>query len=519
MEKRFMSDARTQVMTAAGIVRGYLYDDIYVFKGVPYARAQRFQKPEDTPPWEGVRDCTSYGYVSPLLNQERPVGELLVPHRYWLMDEHCQNLNVWTPGTDGAKRPVLVWLHGGGYSAGSAIEQVAYEGENMSRLGDVVVVSVNHRLNILGYLDLSPYGERYEDSGNAGGNDIIAALKWVRKNIAAFGGDPGNVTVFGQSGGGGKVVTLLQSPEADGLYHRGAVISGVLPDGLMGSVSNDSRPLVRALLAELNLTKEQVSELETLPYELLAKAYNRVAPRLKAAGEYVGCVPRPGKSYLGNPMNVDFREETADVPLMVGTVYGEFAFAPLIYDKRKMTRQDGAALITERYGREAAGRLLPLYEKAYPHRNPADLMVLDGMFRRYASEFIAKRAALGRGAVYSYLFDADFPVEGGKPAWHCADLAFFFHNTALVPSANIPGVTDRLEECMFGALIAFAKSGDPNHDGLPAWPRCDAREERTMLFNGSPHVRVNFDRELLDAFQEIAKKEEERARAEADIRH
>ena len=116
MEKRFMSDERTQVMTAAGIVRGYLYDGIYVFKGVPYARAQRFQKPEDTPPWEGVRDCTSYGYVSPLLNQERPVGELLVPHRYWLMDEHCQNLNVWTPGTDGAKRPVLVWLHGGGYS-------------------------------------------------------------------------------------------------------------------------------------------------------------------------------------------------------------------------------------------------------------------------------------------------------------------------------------------------------------------------------------------------------------------
>ena len=161
--------------------------------------------------WDGVLDATSYGYVCPLLEMPKPNGEMLVPHRYWLMDEACQNLNIWTPALDDAHRPVLVWLHGGGYFAGSSIEQIAYEGENMARLGDCVVVSINHRLNILGYLDLSDFGAEYANSGNAGGDDIIAALRWVRDNIAAFGGDPGNVTVFGQSGGGAKVSTLLQT--------------------------------------------------------------------------------------------------------------------------------------------------------------------------------------------------------------------------------------------------------------------------------------------------------------------
>ena len=144
----------------------------------------------------------------------------MVPHRYWLMDEHCQNLNIWTPGLDDQKRPVLVWLHGGGFESGSAIEHLAYEGENMSRYGDAVVVSVNHRLNLLGYLDLSSLGEAFSDSGNCGGDDIIASLRWIQENIAAFGGDPDNVTLFGQSGGGAKITTLLQTPAADCLYHK-----------------------------------------------------------------------------------------------------------------------------------------------------------------------------------------------------------------------------------------------------------------------------------------------------------
>ena len=190
------------------------------FKGIPYAKARRFHAPEPVERWDGILEATSYGYVCPLLELPKPYGELNIPHRYWIMNEECQNLNVWTPACDGEKRPVMVWLHGGGFEAGSAIENIAYEGENMCRIGQVVVVSINHRLNLLGYFDLSAYGSEYANSGNAGTDDIIMALQWIQDNIANFGGDPENVTLFGQSGGGAKITTLLQTPKADGLFAK-----------------------------------------------------------------------------------------------------------------------------------------------------------------------------------------------------------------------------------------------------------------------------------------------------------
>ena len=195
--------------TTEGKYRGFEHQGILTFRGIKYAQARRFHAPEPAPAHEGVVNAASYGYVCPLLRQDEPRGELYVPHRFWPFSEDCLNLNIWTPALDGGKRPVLVWLHGGGYSAGSAIEHIAYDGHNMALYGDAVVVTINHRLNILGYFDLSDFGDEYENSGNAGGDDIIAALRWVRDNIERFGGDPDNVTVFGQSGGGAKVTTLL----------------------------------------------------------------------------------------------------------------------------------------------------------------------------------------------------------------------------------------------------------------------------------------------------------------------
>ena len=233
MEKKFIYDEQTAVVeTGKGKVRGYFYDDMYIFKGIPYAKARRFHAPEPVEPWEGVFQAVSYGCVCPLLDLPKPGGELMVPHRFWVMDEDCLNLNIWSPGLDGEKRPVMVWLHGGGFFAGSSIEQIAYEGENMCKLGQVVVVSVNHRLNILGYCDLSPFGEEYANSGNAGTDDLVAALKWIHDNIESFGGDPENVIIFGQSGGGAKVTTLLQTPAADGLYAKGINMSGVIGGAL-----------------------------------------------------------------------------------------------------------------------------------------------------------------------------------------------------------------------------------------------------------------------------------------------
>ena len=270
MAKQFICTSDYPVVqTQAGKLRGFVTDGTFTFHGIKYADAKRFQPPTPPQPWEGVKDALSYGYVCPMLDRETAMGEIMVPHRYWPKDENCQYLNIWTQSIDReAKKPVMVWLHGGGYSAGSSIEQIAYDGENLSRFGDVVVVTLNHRLNILGYLDLSPFSEKYQNSGNAGNADLVAALEWVHENIAGFGGDPDNVTIFGQSGGGAKVSDLLQTPKANGLFHKGIVMSGVL-DGLLGSPSTDSRPLVLAMLQELGLEESQIEELETLDYEKL----------------------------------------------------------------------------------------------------------------------------------------------------------------------------------------------------------------------------------------------------------
>lgn len=195
MEKKFIFDDKTAIVeTEKGKVRGYFYDDMYIFKGIPYAKAKRFHAPEPADAWDDVMTTINYGHVCPLLDEPQPgIGEMMVPHRYWPMSENCLNLNIWTPGLDGEKRPVMVWLHGGGFFAGSSIEQIAYEGENMCKLGQVVVVSVNHRLNVLGYCDLSAFGEEYANSGNAGTDDLVAALRWLHNNVEKFGGDPENV--------------------------------------------------------------------------------------------------------------------------------------------------------------------------------------------------------------------------------------------------------------------------------------------------------------------------------------
>ncbi len=285
MEHVFARDEKTAVVTTeAGKVRGYLYNGISIFKGIRYAQAKRFHAPEPVRPWEGVWDASNYGFVCPYVDKKPWLSqELYLPHRYWITDEDCQNLNIWTPACDGEKRPVLVWLHGGGFNMGSAIEMAAYDGENMCRLGQVVVVSVNHRLNLLGYFDLSDFGEEYANSGNAGTDDLIAALRWVRDNIERFGGDPENVTLFGQSGGGAKITALLQSPGADGLFAKGINMSGVLQNGVVGSYAKSGRRLGEVMMQELGV--HGVKELETVPYEALAAAY---AEKLKHLREIIG---------------------------------------------------------------------------------------------------------------------------------------------------------------------------------------------------------------------------------------
>ena len=428
-------------------------------------------------PWDGVKDALSYGYVCPLLTNDPPRGELYVPHRFWPMDENCLNLNVWTPGTDDKKRPVLVWLHGGGYEAGSAIEHIAYDGANLSRCGDTVVVSINHR-----------------------GDDIIAALRWVKANIAAFGGDPENVTVFGQSGGGAKVTTLLQSPAADGLYAKGIVMSGVIGP-VLADATGSGMELAEAVMKELGI--HSVKELEKADYAAFARAYLKVRPALQKAGKYTGGAPHPNAFYLGDPLFHGFRKETAQIPLLVGSVFGEFtSFAPLPYDRETLSEDTQEGMIRKALGEEIANALIPLFREAYPERKTIDLLRLDFVFRAPEIRYIRERSRLN-SSTWSYLFNQDQPIDGGNTPWHCCDIPYFFRNIDLVEyphgDQSEPDLAYRLQDEAFGSLLAFARTGNPKNAAVPEWPACRPGREAVLVIDRNTRVKENFDHRLQEA--------------------
>ena len=496
------SGDKAVVRTTHGRVQGYLLDGLAVFKGIPYARAERFHAPDETADWEGVLDACSYGFVCPLMSNEQPRGELYVPHRYWPMDEDCLNLNIWTPGTDGAKRPVLVWLHGGGYAAGSSIEHIAYDGANMSRTGNAVVVSINHRLNILGYLDLSDFGEEYANSGNAGGDDIIAALRWIRNNIAAFGGDPENVTLFGQSGGGAKITTLLQSPAADGLYAKGVIMSGIIGP-VLADEEGSGKELAEAMMKKLGLRTAR--ELETVDYAALAGAYLSVSPGLRQEGKYTGCSPHPNAFYLGDPLRKGFRPETSGIPLLIGSVFGEFtSFAPLPYDRERLTEEEQTEIIRKAWGNEAAEAMIPLFREAYPERRVIDLLRLDFVFRVPEIRYIAMRSRLNR-STWSYLFNMDQPIDGGNTPWHCCDIPYVFRNIGLVEYPHGPqaaeGLSEKIQEECFRSVMAFAATGCPENPAVPEWPACVEGREPVLVLDEHTRVRENYDHALMQAWE------------------
>ena len=433
--------------------------------------------------------------MCPLLRQDEPKGEIYVPHRFWPQDEDCLNLNVWTPALDGKKRPVLFWLHGGGYFAGSSIEQIAYDGHNMALHGDAVVVTINHRLNILGYFDLSDFGEEYENSANAGGDDIIMALKWVHDNIEAFGGDPDNVTIFGQSGGGGKVTTLLQSPAADGLYAKGFNMSGVL--GLLDDAQGNGRELAEAMMKELKI--KTVKEMEEAPYAALAAAYNKLTPAFRKAGKYVGGAPKANAHYLGNPAVYGFRKETSHIPLLVGSVFGEFtSFGAPPFNKHAMTEDEQKKVLLKYFDAKTLDELAKLYGSAYPERALVDLIRIDTLFRPSIIEYLKIRAKLNK-CTYSYIFNMDKPIYSGLCPWHCSDIPYVFRNIGLVDYPNGSPCAEKMQEIVFNSVMAFARTGSPATDLLPAWPACTGEEEHTMLLDEHSRCLTNFDHDLIPA--------------------
>jgi len=486
------------VKTTKGFVKGYFYDGLNIFKGIPYAKAQRFHSPSEVDPWEGVKNTTIYGATCPNFGDNVPGDDLAVPHRYWPQSEDCLNLNVWTPGLDNKKRPVIVWLHGGGFTSGSAIEHVAYDGANMAKFGNSVVISINHRLNVLGYLDCSTFGDEYKNSGNVGNEDILYSLKWINKNIEAFGGDKENVTLIGHSGGGMKVTCMLQCPEADGLFHKAIIMSGVM-DEHMSNEEPDNGEFVRTLINELKLG--DISELEKVPYKHLVRAYKEVSKSFKAQHKYVGCNPIRNDFYTGNPLVYGFRENAKTIPTIVSSVYSEFGGAmpfPIVHNVTSDEQVIG--ILSSMFGKETVDKLVPLFKKTYQDRSLSDLIFTDFAFRPASIRYVLEMSKNNKN-VYNTLFTKDSLVKGGVLPSHCADIPYVFHNCELVPSTQEGEVTERLEKEIFGCVKNFVRTGNPNHEGIDYWPNVVDGVCNTFIFDKVNYVGVNHDVEFINALQ------------------
>ena len=495
------------VPTEYGKVRGYIHNRIYTFKGIPYGKAKRFMPAEKPSPWKDLRSSMTYGPVCPSPQADVFADEFEFPlnrSRGYYTNEDCLNLNIWSSKiNDTGKAPVMVWLHGGGFSSGSSLEFPSYDGENLSRKGNVVVVSINHRLNAFGFLDLSAYGDKYRSSANAGVMDIVLALTWIRDNIANFGGDPGNVTIFGQSGGGAKVTCLLNTPSAKGLFHKAIIQSGSYLTRFIEPAI--SKRVTSELLKELGLQPDQVDSLQTLPYDRLAlagqKAIEAVKQTLKP-GEIsnfgLEWEPVHDGHFLpyqpDDPLAVKISE---NIPLLVGSCKNEYM--PFIPGSGGISMDSAKVKLEKKYGGKTAAYLSAV-KKAYPATaEPSDYIDIDLLFRPLVIRQADQRSSTGAAPVYVYLFAWQSPVlNGAYKAFHCMDLPFVFNNISRCEEMTGGGqqaheLADKVSE----AWIQFARHGNPNHKGLPNWPSYTAKNGATMIFDNNCQVRDHHDQELL----------------------
>lgn len=489
------------VEVQAGKLRGFRDGRTITFLGIPYAEADRFEPPRQVRPWVGVKSAQAWGPVCPIPNMTAPGNdEFVFPHRYWLQNEHCQVLNVWTQSTSrAAKKPVMVWFHGGGFVNGSSMEAYAYTGKNLSEYGDVVVVSMNHRLNVIGALDLSAYGVGYADSRYTGTADMVAALQWVHDNIETFGGDPGNVTIFGQSAGGSEVARMLHTPAAKGLFHRVVAQSG----GGENYETTDPAEMVHvqqmiaaATLANLNLRADQIDKLKAIPY-----------PQLLAAGDaaLTTVAQKLGRAGLGWKVIADdryvlrrFCDWAGSIPLMAGATFSEgIGTLDKGTGKNDWTEKEIAARLTAEYGKRK-DEVVAEFRKAFPRKKVQDVLYYSADSRASVKGLLTRKLAVSQAPAYAYIFAYEYPVNGGITAFHCSEIAFVFHNLT-VPEVKIAtggaAAGLALQDKVSQAWISFARTGNPLQRGLE-WERFTARDPQTMVFDVVSECRALHDEKL-----------------------
>jgi para-nitrobenzyl esterase len=490
--------------TIYGKIRGVDNNGIKTFKGIPYgastAGANRFMAPAEPPKWTGVRDALEYGHSAPQRDPSappRPAGALTISGENLPAEgEDCLVLNVWTPaigsaGNSGRQRPVMFWCHGGGFATGSG-SSPDNDGTNLARRGDVVVVTINHRLNVLGFANLSEFSTDFAASGDAGMVDIVQALKWVRANISQFGGDPNTVTIFGQSGGGRKVETLLAMPSAKGLFHRAIIESGAAIKVIDRDVAvrNSER-----LLAKLGIDRTNVRELQRLPVEKIMTAHFAVMKENPGVDQTTaGFSPTvDGKILPQHPFHPSASPVSADVPVMIGCTRTEMTLFSL-NDAAAFSLDDRAmqGRVKDLLGDQSPG-IIDLYRKLNSGASPSDIYFLIASDYRYGAptmKVAERRAALDKGPVYLYYFTWETPVQGGRlKSPHTMEIPFAFDNVKI--SARLTGggadamaLADKVSD----AWIAFARTGNPNTPKLPRWPAFNSRDRATMVINNVSKV-------------------------------
>jgi len=482
------------VRIESGLVKGFEQEGTQAFLGIPYAKVERFMPPQPVEAWDGIRVCDHWGPMTMQWMGDREVPESV-------MSEDCCVLNVWTTDRK-VKKPVMLWLHGGGFDSGTSEWN---PGMGLAK-DDVVVVSINHRLNILGFLDLSAVSPKYKHSGNVGMLDVVAALKWIHKNIEQFGGDASNITVFGESGGGGKVGTLLCMPEAKDLFNKAIILSGTI---LNVNTKEMTESLGKAVLEELGITKDNLEKINEVSYKELYQAGQRamgksIGTRKPGTPMMWGFGPAPdGEDLLQQPFQPGFSKFSDSKPIIIGTTFNELQ--RLTYDKLVTTSEAREQLLPV-FG-DKTDEYIKAFDEAWPKHSPNDLLSIDHLFRPKTIITADYITAHRKAPVYMYMFTWKSPVHQGSVHGH--ELKFCF-NTLNHGGNELPSPTaedQKLADVMSAAWAQFAHTGNPNIESLPAWNPYNAQDGDMMIFDYECYIRNNPDRKLAEIINECCFKQ------------
>lgn len=491
--------------TEYGKIRGFILRGIPTFLGIPYGAdtsgKNRFMPPQKPAAWTDIRPTVWWGNSAPQIMEKRYANQYASFVDHWNYDdvsEDCLKINVWTPATDMQKRPVIVWLHGGGFVNGCAIEQDGYHGENLSRLGNIVFCSLNHRLGALGYSHLKAAGG-HAASGNVGNLDMVLALEWVKNNISNFGGDPNNVTIIGQSGGGAKVTTLMNMPSAKGLFHKAVCLSG---GSLAGTNKEYAEKLGMKIMEEAGLKQGEIEKLQQISWREYIDIANRAVDKMADEAKRLnilrgGYSPVSDGEYLNDkPFFSDANHFSADIPLMICSTFNEQSPSRTDANLENITLAEVKEKVKPRFG-DKSSEIVEAYAKNFPKAKPIELWSMIVSNRKNAVATADAKVSQKKAPVYVAWFGWQPPLfDNRMRAFHCSDICFWFYNTDLMLTHTGGGKRPKaLSEKMAKSFLSFVKTGNPNGGGLPNWKSYSSQNGETMILDDTWALMNNPDGE------------------------